>query len=420
MFCSQCGQNNKDENKFCSKCGFKLEDSSLQMSSEESLAKELQESQSLNEKIKPHKLGTMLVSSIALVVLVVAALATWRFAGPKLVSAVGGETPQFIKTNVGNLMGNINSGGLCDADGEWLYCNMFDKLYKMRLDGTEKTKLTDENAMYINACDGWVYFYDNAGYDEGGDIYRIKTDGTNKQRIVNLEEYESCNLLWVSDGKVYYDIASGLKYGALNRMNLDGSQKEEIAGHSIEDLYISDGWVYLGIGSVIPPDDPDYGGYCLYKLRLDGTGEVELPAARPELDPLLWYRQQMYKDNFYVPSEFANNVSYLYRIDLDMRNKVKIAEMKSDLPEDYTNEKIVFNVANDFVYYMSGSSLYNVKLDGSNNRKIGDIGYCHSINVFGDWIIGSQKAVVGDSLTETFHYVRIKDDGTEMLYLNSF
>ncbi|MCL2518875.1 MAG: DUF5050 domain-containing protein, partial [Oscillospiraceae bacterium] len=66
--------------------------------------------------------------------------------------------------------------------GDWIYyCNMSDGqyLYKIRTDGTGKTKLNENRSFYIHVVDDWIYylsFNDNT-------FYRIRTDGSERQVV---------------------------------------------------------------------------------------------------------------------------------------------------------------------------------------------------------------------------------------------
>jgi|GEM_PF-1258545 len=428
MFCSQCGQNNKAENKFCSKCGFKLEDSSLQMLSEEMSADEPQVSQTLNSR---KKFSNFVVVFVAIVAFAVVVLATWRFAGPKLASAVGedGATPQVAKHNVGNSMANISNGGYCAISGEWIYCTIAGKLHKMRLDGKEKTKLTDENAMFINVYGDWVYYYDGGYYYEGGDIYRIKTDGTNKQLLVTVnekgtdwEDLEVCRMLIVIDDIVYYD-----KGDRLYSMNLDGSGTKGITPKDTGEFYIIDDIIYyrqsLDTTSEIGDNDAE-----LHKVGLDGKGDVKLLNSEQLISLIKEYSiyifdMQFYKNYFYVPNSSSlfmpdfDCTPILYRIDENVKNVQNSIKPTSEYNEGGVS---AFNVANDSIYYMDGSILYNIKLDGKGNRKIGNIGECYRIYVFGDLIIGVyfDYENQADEGIELLSYMIIKDDGTGFVKLN--
>jgi putative cell wall-binding protein len=70
-------------------------------------------------------------------------------------------------------------GGL-NVYGEWVYfANERDgrNLYKIKIDGTEMTKLNNRPTAYINITDGWIYYVSNAV------VYRMKLDGTTEQKF---------------------------------------------------------------------------------------------------------------------------------------------------------------------------------------------------------------------------------------------
>ncbi len=77
--------------------------------------------------------------------------------------------------------------------GDWIYYNDINapeimqtivetgNLFKVRIDGSEKTQLTeDESAWFINVVDDWIY-YSNA--DDNHRLYKIRTDGTDRQLV---------------------------------------------------------------------------------------------------------------------------------------------------------------------------------------------------------------------------------------------
>jgi hypothetical protein len=74
--------------------------------------------------------------------------------------------------------------GLNISNGWIYYSNASDgnKLYKIKVDGTSKTKLNDIATSCINVVDNWIFYSGefSAYYPNG--LYRMKIDGTlNKQ-----------------------------------------------------------------------------------------------------------------------------------------------------------------------------------------------------------------------------------------------
>ncbi len=125
--------------------------------------------------------------------------------------------------------------------GDWIYySNVSDghKLYKVRIDGTEKTKLNNECSWYINVIGDWIYYSD---WDDVRNLYKIRTDGTNKTKLNNIHS-GSIN---VAGEWIYYvappDLVSS--YGALQRMRTDGTGVTNIL-ESAGSFSIVGEWIY--------------------------------------------------------------------------------------------------------------------------------------------------------------------------------
>ncbi|NLW48758.1 MAG: DUF5050 domain-containing protein, partial [Firmicutes bacterium] len=123
---------------------------------------------------------------------------------------------------LGNSPSNIRNGGLVAQSGDWIYySNSSDEwglLYKVKTDGTQKTKLTDYPVKFINVLDEWVYFSDNL-FNEISYLIKIKTDGTN-QTIISEEPAYGVIL---NDNWIYYSNRF------IYRMDKDGGNKSKIA-----------------------------------------------------------------------------------------------------------------------------------------------------------------------------------------------
>jgi len=83
---------------------------------------------------------------------------------------------------VGNTNGNINNGGFVAQQGDWLYYSNYadgGKLYKIRSDLSENTKLCDDKVSSINVAGNCVYYILEENNPNKG-IYKIHTDGSEK------------------------------------------------------------------------------------------------------------------------------------------------------------------------------------------------------------------------------------------------
>ena len=96
-------------------------------------------------------------------------------------------------------------------------------VYRMTLDGSEKSKVTEASPGSFNVYKGWIYYQDIVD----GMIYRVKTDGTAKEMI---RDKSSLNLMIIGDWIYFYDNQEPnstspyrMILGSLYRMKLDGS-----------------------------------------------------------------------------------------------------------------------------------------------------------------------------------------------------
>lgn len=88
---------------------------------------------------------------------------------------------------------------------DWIYYHSHadeDKLHKIKVDGTEKSKVSDEEfSQYIFdgqliLDDGWIYYIEHNPEKQifVGKLYKMRTDGSEKQLVIdNLVERININ-----------------------------------------------------------------------------------------------------------------------------------------------------------------------------------------------------------------------------------
>ena len=125
--------------------------------------------------------------------------------------------------------------GSFNVAGGWIYFSDFnDKhrscLYRIKTDGSSQTELdsTEDRIYAINVAGDWVYYVDS-GYRQN-DIYKIRTDGSNKMHIASDPGLRTTaeGLIVVGDW-VYY-INYGVNGTNLYRVNANGPASGEDAG----------------------------------------------------------------------------------------------------------------------------------------------------------------------------------------------
>ena len=105
-------------------------------------------------------------------------------------ASIEGDLYQFYSRDYGEILGirdqkiekvtEDSSLGSFNVYEDWIYySNQSDgyKLYKIKTDGTNRTKLNDRLSTYINIVDGWIYYISNAT------VYKMKLDGANDQTV---------------------------------------------------------------------------------------------------------------------------------------------------------------------------------------------------------------------------------------------
>jgi len=206
-------------------------------------------------------------------------------------------------------------------DDDWIYyVNLSDenKLYKSRTDGSEKTKISDqEQCTLMDVSDGWVYFqlyinindrefyriridgtektmllvrrgpfFINDGWfysiSKDGNIYKMKADGTNETKIGKIKDTaptseEGVSDIYVDDHWIYYLFRKDDSH-EINRIRTDGTGRTKICGTFVHSMVVSGDWIYY-----IYRDDTNFPNYegdesytKLYKMRVDGTDKTYL------------------------------------------------------------------------------------------------------------------------------------------------
>jgi len=154
--------------------------------------------------------------------------------------------------------------------GSWIYTAVgdsgptaIDTLVRFRTDNPKNRQIIykDENdtvnISQISVSGNWLFYIQNAGLDYADStFYRIRKDGSEKTKLSsNVYTY------MLTKKAIYYE-SDGV-YG----MSLDGSGKQKVPG--ADSLAgIDNGWIYYGkyISS-----DPDDSRYYLYRMKPNGT-----------------------------------------------------------------------------------------------------------------------------------------------------
>lgn len=241
------------------------------------------------------------------------------------------------------------SDGVMVSDGEWLYfSNEQDgnKLYYINKDGTGLTKLSDDSLEGKGTkllVGDWLYYCvgDDKGW--GSAIYRIRTDGSGRELIRELEDGDWLRLLGAVDDRIFFwkrkDVGGEILY-------IDGSGEEKSLG--------------AGLGSSI-----SHVGHTVYYLNeagYDGTAKglhcYDLKTGEDTLvlPDAAWY-QFFVKDGYFYYDEGMQ----VFRMKLDGE-----PELVGYGEESSVSGLIMYG---DRLYYSSEGYIISSNLDGT-DRKI--------------------------------------------------
>lgn len=282
----------------------------------------------------------------------------------------------------GNSIGNISNGGLVAQSGDWIYyqhTNDGFKLYKMRADGSEKTKLNDNISYCINVVEDWIYYINNSDIDASQCIYKMRTDGSENTKL-NDSMSEDINVIgdWI-----YYKKYCGNGDWKLHKLAVDGSQEIMLYDRAISDFCVTNDWIYF-------TDYEGGGDYSLCKIRTNGSGKTKLI------------------------NEYAYDINiegdWIYYTIGGLEDKVirKIRTDGTDETKVNRDGSFYMNVIGGWIYYSNwndGNKLYKIRTDGSQNTKLTD-DECVNIHIIDDWIYYTIDFGNGE-------LYRIRKDGTD-------
>ncbi|WHH57181.1 DUF5050 domain-containing protein [Petroclostridium sp. X23] len=276
-------------------------------------------------------------------------------------------------TQTGNTPGNIMNNGLVAKQGDWIYyCSDGEGLYKERIDGTNRVKLSDDWAEFINVAGDWIYYTAYSGRRGNSAFYMMKTDGSNRTEINNKAPR-------------YFSIVNSTYYGiegdTLRKGELGNTELPiDLGDGNIQYINIIEEWIYY-----TNTDDENKS----YKMKTDGSKRIRL------IDDSAKYLNVNDGWIYYINESDSNK---LYKAQTDGSNKIKLS---NDIVES-------INVSDNWIYYVNASdnyTLYKADINGSNRAKLNN-DYSESINVVDNWIYYINGS-------DNYKLYKIKSDGSD-------
>lgn len=265
----------------------------------------------------------------------------------------------------GNSHGNLNAGGNYAWYQGHIYFSFFNgfsqgSLYKQpsTMQGSSQQLHTDPVAC-LNIVDGWIYYVHRNSHN----IYRIRTDGTGRQKLVD----KSAGDLNVADGWMFFSVfePSVDPDPTIYRCRLDGTGLQQISKQFGQDLRAADGWLYYR----------SLREFALYRMRYDGSNKQKIYSK--------WTGQMVISGNwiYFVEEEEARSTP-IYRIKTDGTSKQELGIGGLNI-----------HVVGDWLYYARFSShphyyeIVRTKVDGSSTQVLDSSKNYWDFYILGDWIL---------------------------------
>lgn len=174
----------------------------------------------------------------------------------------------------GNSPANISNNGLAVAQGDYIYyidyigdiyAGSKEKIFRIKKGDTSPTLLVEDEAWNLNIDGDWLYY---SNWSDGHRIYKIRTDGSERRKVTE----DPANNVSIVDGQAVYikwTDTGGAGDNNIYTINLSSDNQTEVRLNSdrSENLNVAGGWIYYSNAS---------DGYRPYKIRMDGTERTKI------------------------------------------------------------------------------------------------------------------------------------------------
>lgn len=275
----------------------------------------------------------------------------------------------------GNTSSNIMNSSTTAYDGEFIYYSIQRndyKLYRQRPDGSNISKITDDQASSISVLGDWIYYVNKSG-DKG--IFKIKKDGTSKFKLCN----DIPSSITVVNDYLYYSLSSELELYNIYKIKTNGTDKVKIQTSYDNSLYaveptmlVVGDWIYINL--FVSGEQKKH----LYRIKTDGSTKAKVLDVAP--------------NRFVISNDWIYYINTgnrdIYKCKLDGTSITPVFKSNSSQLSIYS-----INIYNNYLYLSSDvfsssleyRGLYKIKLNGSDLTKLTSMG-CSYLNVSGGWI----------------------------------
>ena len=197
--------------------------------------------------------------------------------------------------------------------GDWIYFNDRNDgfhIYKVKVDGSEKQMVSEDKANSLNLVGDWIYYCIR---EEG--IYRIKTDGANRGKVTDDWSYD---ISVVGDWMYYANEVGGEPFptpdgyesqAGIYKIKTDGSERQRVNKDGSYPMQVAGDWVYY-IGAE----------YNIYKMKTDGSEKQQVN------EDNTWYFNVVEERIYYMNRGINGRGTGVYRINTDGTDRQMLTE----------------------------------------------------------------------------------------------
>lgn len=217
----------------------------------------------------------------------------------------GGDKLYKLKTDGTDLV-NISDdakGLYINLDNDWVYISL-QGITRLKKDGSYKEVILSNNAEHILVHEGWIYYNQTASDDSlmENSLYKIRIDGTGRTKLNDAKTGHYV----IDEDWLYFNVwtPGGGHVTEFFKMKTNGDEPQQLSKDHVMYVGIHDNLIYYSNSS---------DGHKLYRMKTNGEDNIKLNDERTLHINIM--------GNFIY---FVGEDNHLSRINIDGSNPVKI------------------------------------------------------------------------------------------------
>jgi len=293
------------------------------------------------------------------------------------------RAPDDVVVEAGYRILQLNDGWFQALHGEWVYATdrvagqAQRSLYRMRPDGTERQRVIPYSQFrgfaQSSYNDGWIYFLSEAPMsiwgNPGATLYRMRPDGSEMSALPTVSDV---HLFRGSGEWIYYMAGNDVWHMNLYMIHIDGTRNRKLAPN-ITDFIMSDDYIFV-LDEIV--HSPELHRSKLLRFDLSGENRTVLIQYDAFMRPLFTCDAYLYFHAGFGGG-WAGKSNELHRVSIDgTRHNVLVVypEHRPDLTSFHnfnkTDGHIYFTATTSYRNHRTRTILYRIHLDGTNKTSI--------------------------------------------------